>query len=303
MQQNRTRTLIRPAAVGTLAAAALVLTGAATATAAPTPPAVPHAYSAGQLASARAAAGDDTTLGVLTRFFAHDPDHGSHAATPDLVGGKPAAPRLTGAGTTVYTLNADFVAGRANAPVAKPAFVATEAVSATGQRASVWSVPTAKGWQVVNIASGADETSYAAKAHGDGTVFREPQVNAWYVLRGNRVLPLNTEARAAIGAHGTSVTAYQHHVHKAYGSRLAGSAYDRDGYAGGFGKASGRAAARAAGAQTSTVASGTPGTSAGGTDTGTVAGLGAAGAALALALGFAGRRRLGLRLRQGLGSR
>ncbi|KUN83379.1 hypothetical protein AQJ66_19295 [Streptomyces bungoensis] len=280
------RALMRPAAAGTLAATALVLCGTASATAAPAAPAVPHAYSAGQIAAARAAAGDGTTLGVLRRFFAHDPDPGTPAARPDRTAG---APRLTGAATTVFTLNADFVAGRAGAPVAEPAFVAAEAVSATGQRASVWSVRTAHGWQVVNIASGSDEPTYAARAHGHGTVFREPQVNAWYLLRGGRVLPLNTEARAAVGAHGTTLTGYRHHVRAAYGSRLTGSRYDRDGYAGGFGRASARAATKSA----EVVAERTAAEQASrpsGADAGTLAGLGAAGAALALGVALAGRR-------------
>ncbi|MFF6996290.1 hypothetical protein ACFY93_15265 [Streptomyces sp. NPDC008313] len=274
---KRIRTLAAPAAAGTLAVTALVLGGAATAVAAsPEPP----AYSTGQVAAARAAAGSDTTLDVLADFFAHAPGHGAPAASAQRSGGSGKAPRLTGDATTVYTLNADFVAGHKDAPVAEPAFVATDAVSATGRTASVWSMRTKDGWQVVNIASGTDETAYAAKAHGGGTVFREPQINAWYVLRGNRVLPLNTEARASVGDHGTTVARYRRLVHKAYGSRQAGSQYDRDGYAGGFGKASVRAATTAA-ADTGRES---------GTDAGTTAGLGTAGAALALGVVLAGRR-------------
>ncbi|GGW74379.1 hypothetical protein GCM10010503_59960 [Streptomyces lucensis JCM 4490] len=272
------RTLARPAAAGTLAAAVLVLSGAGSAKAATGTPAVPRAYSAGQLADARAVAGSDATLGVLRRFFAKAPGHDGAGTSR---GAAQAAPRLTGASTTVYTLNADFVAGREGAPVAKPAFVASDALCADGRRASVWSVRTKRGWQVVNIATGTDETTYAAKAHGRGTVFREPQINAWYVLRGDRVLPLNTEARAAVGGHGTTVAGYRRHVHSSYGSRLAGSAYDREGYAGGFGESSVRAAAAAA----------TDGRDSG-TDAGTLAGLGTAGAALTLGAALVGRRLL-----------
>ncbi|MFF2203672.1 hypothetical protein [Streptomyces sp. NPDC058145] len=280
---HRIHTLIRPVAAGTLAAAVLVLSGAAPAKAvpaAPQAPAVPHAYSPGQIAAARAVAGSDSTLDVLGRFFAAAPDHTTRAMAPPRAAGAKAAPHLTGAGTTVYTLNADFVAGREDAPVAEPAFVATDAVSATGRLASVWTVRTKRGWQVVNIASGADETTYAAKAEGRGTVFREPQINAWYLLRGDRVLPLNTEARAAVGEHGTTVARYRHHVRTSYASRLAGSKYDRDGYAGGFGEEASRAAAAA-----------TPAARESGTDTATLAGLGVAGAALTLGLALTGRRR------------
>lgn len=294
------RAVLRPAAAGTLAAAVLVLSGAVSAGAAPQAPAptpsaaapvAPPALAAAQIAAARDAAGSGATLGVLERFFAHDPDRGTGAAPALTAGGKGAAPRLTGAAVPVYTLNADFVAGRAGAPVAVPAFVATEAVSATGQHASVWSARTAHGWQVVNIASGADETTYAAKAQGHGIVFREPQINAWYLLRGDHLAPLNGEARAAIGAHGTTVAGYRAHVRFAYGSRLAGSAYDHSGYAGGFGKESARAAAGPAARPASTTVK-TAADQPSGTDTGTLTGLAGAGAALTLAAALAGRRRL-----------
>ncbi|WP_051789343.1 hypothetical protein [Streptomyces sp. NRRL S-1022] len=121
--------------------------------------------------------------------------------------------------------------------------------------------------------------------------FREPQINAWYVLRGNRVLPLNSEARTAVGAHGTSLKGYQHRVHEAYAARLAGSAYDEQGYADGFGHDAAEAAARAAASRTvGRQADGTPGASR--PDAGTLAGVGAAGSAVVLALGLAGLRRM-----------
>ncbi|MFF8944810.1 hypothetical protein ACF1A5_21570 [Streptomyces sp. NPDC014864] len=112
-------------------------------------------------------------------------------------------------------------------------------------------------------------------------MFREPQINAWYLLRGGRLLSLNPEARAAIGAHGTTLAGHRHHMRSAYGSRPAGSAYDREGYAGGFGREAARAATAAAAADREA-----------GPDTGTLAGLGAAGAALALGAALAGRRPL-----------
>lgn len=133
----------------------------------------------------------------------------------------------------VYTLDAGFVSGVAGAPVARADFAATEVVAADGQTASVWTVPQGGGWRVVNIASGSDETRYAAQGAG-GTVFREPQLNAWYVLRGGRVLPLDVEARDSVGAGGVTLAAYQKLVHQRYGDKLPGSAYDRAGKGGGF---------------------------------------------------------------------
>ncbi|MGW1589121.1 hypothetical protein [Streptomyces sp. NPDC002386] len=280
---HRIHALIRPVAAGTLAAAVLVLSGAAPAKAAPAAhraPAVPRAYSAAQIAAARAVAGSDSTLDVLRRFFAAAPDHATRATASPRAARALAAPHLTGYGTTVYTLNADFVAGREDVPVAEPAFVAIDAVSATGRLASVWTARTGRGWRVVNIASGAAETTYAAKADGRGTVFREPRINAWYLLRGDRVLPLDAGARAVVGEHGTSVARYRHHVRASYASRPPGSAHDRDGRVGGSGEEAARAAAAAP-----------PAGRKSGTDATTLAGLGVAGAGLTLGLALTGRRR------------
>ncbi|MEU6170770.1 hypothetical protein ABZ832_02485 [Streptantibioticus parmotrematis] len=296
---------LRVLGAAALATTALGLAGAGTASAttleaapAAVTPATPQALTASQVSAGRAVAGNQATLAVLGKFFAADPDHGSARAR--AAAGTAAAPRLSGASVTVYTLDPAFVAGTPGAAVAEPSYVATDAVSATGQTASVWTAKTAKGWQVVNIASGDDETAYTAKAHGDGTVFREPQINAWYVLRGDRVLPLDTEATAVVGAHGTTVAAYQRHVRTAYGHMLPGSAYDKQGYAGGFGNTAPDAAARAAtrsaagdqagpgtASRTATASAAGHGTAGVGT-TGTAA-LAGGGAVLALAAALGGR--------------
>lgn len=124
---------------------------------------------------------------------------------------------------------------------------------------------------MVNIATGDDEFRYAqlgaAKLPG-GTVFREPQIDAWYVTADSRVLPLDEDAVRAVGAGGTSLAAYRARVVTAYGDKLPGSAYAERGAAGGF--AEGSAA----------------GSAAGGTPVATVAG--GAGGAGVLALGGAG---------------
>ncbi|MFH8337047.1 hypothetical protein [Streptomyces sp. AM6-12] len=219
MTWTRTRT-----AVVLFAAAALGALVPASAHAASGPAAFPAPFTATATAQARAAATTPTTLQTLSRFFAR--------------GGaiRPAAgrPHLAGPSVTVYSLTPGFVAGDPGAPVAAPRFVASKAVSADGQVASLWTVRTAKGWKVVNIATGGDETDYVGMAHGRGTVFQEPQIDAWYVVRDGRVLPLDPDARHAVGKAGVSLTAYQRLVHRKYGDKLPGSAYDRAGKGGGY---------------------------------------------------------------------
>jgi hypothetical protein len=213
---------------------AAVMLLAATAALGTLAPATAHAAAAGdfpapftvaETAQARQAASTPATLLTLSRFFARDGAIAQAAARPHLV--RPSV--------TVYFLDPGFVAGRPGAPVADPQFVASKAVSADGQVASVWTVRTAKGWKVVNIATGGDETDYVSEAHGLGTVFREPQIDAWYVVRDGRVLPLDPDARRAVGKAGVTLAAYQRLVHAKYGDKLPRSAYDRAGEGGGYG--------------------------------------------------------------------
>ncbi|OLZ70553.1 hypothetical protein AV521_15210 [Streptomyces sp. IMTB 2501] len=201
---------------------------------------LPAPFSAADTAQAREAASSPAALLTLSRFFARDGAIAQSAARPHLVGPS----------VTVSSLAPGFVAGRPGAPVADPQFVASKAVSADGQVASVWTVRTAKGWKVVNIATGGDETDYVSQAHGLGTVFREPQIDAWYVVRDGRVLPLDPDARRAVGNGGVTLVAYQRLVHAKYGDKLPGSAYDRAGKGGGYGgtAAPPRASAATAGA-------------------------------------------------------
>ncbi|MCZ4096260.1 hypothetical protein C8250_013635 [Streptomyces sp. So13.3] len=177
-------------------------------------------------AAAREAAAAPATLDTLSRFFARD----------GVTALKAAAPHLEGATVTVNTLNPGFVAGDRGAAVALPEFAATKAVSADGHTASVWTVRSGTGWKVVNIATGSDETDYVAKggAQPGSTVFREPQIDAWYVVRAGRVLPLDPDAVKAVGAAGTTLAGYQQLVHRRYGDKLPGSAYDRAGLGGGY---------------------------------------------------------------------
>ncbi|MET9659546.1 hypothetical protein [Streptomyces sp. NPDC006510] len=213
------------AGTGVLAGTALFTVAAPGAAAATGPTAGPAA-----LAAARKAATDPATLDTLARFFARE----------GTVTRSAAVPRIEGAAVPVYTLDPDFVAGKPGAPVARLDYLATTAVSADGQKASLWTLPKEGkdgGWQVVNIATGDDETRYAAagarKLPG-GTVFREPQVDAWYVRKGTKVLPLDQDAVRAVGARGTTTAAYRARVRDAYGDKLPGSGYARSGKAGGY---------------------------------------------------------------------
>ncbi|MFD0570473.1 hypothetical protein ACFQ0T_16175 [Kitasatospora gansuensis] len=200
----------------------------------------PAPVAAAELSAARSTAGSPAVLEQLGRFFARKgiPQSGSLDLAPadEARAAAQAAPRLSGATVPVYTLDPAFVAGTAGAAVAKAEFVASKAVAADGQTASVWTVRQDGGWRVVNIATGGDETDYAAQAAstGGGTVFREPQLNAWYVLRDGRVLPLDEDAVRSVGPSGVSLAGYQQLVHQRYGDKLPGSAYDRAGKGGGY---------------------------------------------------------------------
>ncbi len=233
------RNLTARAASTVLLAATLGLATAPLAQAADTA-ATPVAPSAADLTAARSAVAAPATLDQLGHFFARKgvPPTQPLAVSPadEARAAQLAAPRLAGATVPVYTLDAGFVAGTAGAPVARADFLASKVVAADGQAASVWTVREGAAWRVVNIASGGDESDYAARAaaSGGGTAFREPQLNAWYVLRGGRVLPLDDEARRSVGAGGVSLAGYQKLVHQRYGDKLPGSAYDKAGLGGGF---------------------------------------------------------------------
>ncbi|KUL54615.1 hypothetical protein ADL22_02815 [Streptomyces sp. NRRL F-4489] len=280
------RTAARAAATGALAAALLGLAPhAALAAAVPAPPAPPRA----SLTAAHDAAAAPGTLATLSRFFAADAARGGARAAAPAAGAAAAAPRIEGATVPVYELSPDFVRGTPGAPVARLEFMASKAVAADGRTASVWTVNKGGAWKVVNIASGDDETRYpaAAAAQGAGTVFHEPQIDAWYVQRGDRVEPLDADARKAVGAHGTTVAAYQKRVAAAYGDKLPGSAYDKRGEAGGYGPGAAAPAGPAAEPRTLAADAVAGGDTAGGSFPVTAASAVAAGAA-ALALGLSG---------------
>ncbi|MFF8773787.1 hypothetical protein [Kitasatospora sp. NPDC015120] len=200
---------------------------------------VPEPVPAAELARARSAVQSPAVLDQVGRFFARKGVPPTGRLAPGAAGEAEAAataPRLAGDTVPVYTLDAAFVSGTPGAPVARAEFAASRVVAADGQVASVWTVKQDGGWRVVNIATGGDEGDYAARAAdgGGGTAFREPQINAWYVLRDGRVLPLDDEARRSVGESGVSLAAYQGLVRQRYGDKLPGSAYDRAGRGGGY---------------------------------------------------------------------
>lgn len=221
---------MRATAAAAAVAAVAVLALGGPAAAAPVPQ--PLAATAEVRAAAGQAAAAPDTLATLSRFFAREGRVAAGAAQP----------RIEGEAIPVHHLSPEFVAGKAGAPVARLEFLASKAVSSDGQRAALWTARTEAGWQVVNIATGDDEFRYAGLGESKlpgGTVFREPQIDAWYVAGGGRVLPLDEDAVRAVGAGGTSLGAYRVRVARAYGDKLPGSAYAEGGMAGGYAEGSG----------------------------------------------------------------
>ncbi|MFB6561424.1 hypothetical protein ACFCYH_21515 [Streptomyces sp. NPDC056400] len=232
MTLRATATATATAAAAAVLATTALLGLAQQATAAPGGPVPqPRTATAENKAAAAQAATAPDALATLSRFFARDGKVSPTAAQP----------RIEGEAIPVNHLSPEFVAGRAGAPVARLEFLASKAVSSDGQQAALWTARTEAGWQVVNIATGDDEFRYAqlgaAKLPG-GTVFREPQIDAWYVAGDGRVLPLDEDAVRAVGAGGTALSAYGARVAKAYGDKLPGSAYAERGAAGGYAEAS-----------------------------------------------------------------
>ncbi|WP_428957703.1 hypothetical protein [Streptomyces sp. cg35] len=216
------RRIMAPVLAGT---GAVLLLGLAAphASAAPTPVDA-HAREA-----AHEAATSPQTLNTLSRFFARD----------GAVTASAAAPRIEGTDAVpVSYLSRDFVAGKKGADIAELQFLASKAVSSDGQKASVWTVERRGSWKVVNIASGDDEIRYATlgqRKMPGGTVFREPQIDAWYVAGHARVVPLDADAARAVGRDGVPLAAYRARVARAYSDKLPGSVYAEKGAAGGYG--------------------------------------------------------------------
>ncbi|KAB2359063.1 hypothetical protein [Actinomadura montaniterrae] len=195
----------------------------------------PAAPSPADTAAAAKVAAAPAAKDRLATFFVHLDQHQHGKLTSQAVGkaAKAAkAPALDGAVRPVYTLNPAFVKGQ-DAPVAVFAYLAVGAHSATGQHATMWLTRRGKGWTVMNVISGTDEAAYPARA-GGGTVFTEPQINAWYRLKDGRVTGLNPTATTSVGKRGVTVAAYRTLVRTRYADKLPGSSYQRSGRLGGY---------------------------------------------------------------------
>lgn len=234
------RTLIGASAV----AAALVIAVAPLSSAATAVPAVPGASSTDVSAASHAAA-SPAVLQRLGGFFAQLGPAGAplavHAAAPAPAAIAAQAPHLVGATVPVYYLNPGFVtAPYGTTPVAKQEFMATAAVSASGQRASVWTARSTahqNTWTEFNIASGSTETDMTAAAAklGNGAIaFYEPQIHAWYGLFKDHVTPLNNDAVHSVGSAGISLVGYQRLVNSRYADKVPGTAYANQHMLGGF---------------------------------------------------------------------
>ncbi|MCR6483951.1 hypothetical protein M8542_14090 [Amycolatopsis sp. OK19-0408] len=133
----------------------------------------------------------------------------------------------------VYEPTAAFVTGASDVPAAL-AYVAVPARTGDGTTATVWAERQGPAWTVVNVASGDYEQKYAAAAAG-GYLLHEPQVNAWYAVRGDSVTVLAGSVTGLAAGTRLSLAEYRAALHERYADKLPGSAYDRDGAGGGYG--------------------------------------------------------------------
>ncbi|QKV78327.1 hypothetical protein [Amycolatopsis sp. Hca4] len=191
-----------------------VLTGAALLMTAP----VSGAAQAAGISSADASAAHRAAVGlqdVLAGFFAQAP--GAQG---------PVSVQIAPDAYPVYELSPDYVAGKPDAAPGDFAYFAIPARASDGRSATLWSVRGADGaWQIGNIASGDVEGEYARKLPAGAQLLHEPQIDAWYAVSGGRVTSL---------ADGQAVDGYQGIVRARYADKLPGSAYARDGEAGGY---------------------------------------------------------------------
>lgn len=211
--------MLRKAMGVAVLAGAVVLTTAGAASAGTGPTGTPTAADTaaiGQVTGARA------TLDRLatTKF------PGAHAAAAAAV----SDPRTQ---VPVYEPTAAFVTGASDVPAAL-AYVAVPARTGDGATATVWAERQGPAWTVVNVASGDYERKYAAAA-GDGYLLHEPQVNAWYAVRGDAVTVLDGSVTGLAAGTKLSLADYRAALRERYADKLPGSTYDRDGAGGGYG--------------------------------------------------------------------
>lgn len=222
-----TKTLVTM--LGTTAAgSALCFAPVAMAAGSDLPPAPAGATTAG------ASAADAAAKGALGETFASSLDaKGPSSGVQAQIRAQKSGDATVKAGSTVnvYMLTPQFVKD-GSGPVGQFTYAATS-YAVKGNPATVYSAPVDGTWQGVNIATGRTEQQLAAKA-GTSSLLFEPQVRAYYAVKGDTLQALNDSARKAIGGDTISVSDYAKQVHAKYGSMLPGSAYDKSGKAGGF---------------------------------------------------------------------
>ncbi|SDZ12443.1 hypothetical protein SAMN05421504_109311 [Amycolatopsis xylanica] len=178
------------------------------------------------IAAARQVAASPDTQAKLSKFFVQLDRRSGLAVQAESA----KAPQVTGQPLRVFSLTPEFVTGQSTEP-AGFAYLAVKTRAASGQEATVWLTRDGRqGWEASNLTTGTEEVTYPAQG---GTVFTEPQINAWYRVDKGQVVPLNDPARAQVG-QGMSVAAYQRLVHQQYADKLPGSAYVQQGKLGGF---------------------------------------------------------------------
>ncbi|WP_269853630.1 hypothetical protein [Streptomyces sp. RPT161] len=239
--RRRIPRLARELSLGSLSVTALLLAVCPQAQAADGPAGVPNYQGARQVL--RSARVHDT----VSRFL-------SATANVGADGGQQDAPMNAGARdnqqtfsvndpVALYEITPGFVTGKARPTAAgalRLSYLAALVRGAGGHQATVLlsAGPRGTAWQLAGVRDGGGDIGYADQATADSTVFTEPQIHAWYRLKGGIVQPLNQEAVAAFGGKRTmSLGAYQQLVHGRYADKLPGSAYDRKGLAGGYGLA------------------------------------------------------------------
>lgn len=218
----------RALTVGLLGAGALAFLPVASASAADGPtaggalrPVAPSYTTSADVAASRA-----VSSGMLQRYAAEK------AKATGVAPSRAAAPQKAAGAVAVYELSPAFVRSGAG-PVGQARYAVTT-YALGSEKASVASAPQADGtWQAVNVASGDTEARMAALAQGS-PLLHEPQVDAWYAVRGGRVVALDADARTALGKGSATVSEYAALVHDRYADKLPGSAYDTAGYAGGY---------------------------------------------------------------------
>ncbi|WP_027928546.1 hypothetical protein [Amycolatopsis benzoatilytica] len=172
------------------------------------------------IAAAVRAAGTDRALSFAKSNF-RQVDHSD-----------PGRITVAGNGIPVYTLNADFVTGKPDAPAGVLRSIAVTATSASGAKATLRAAPKQAapgGWVVGNVLSGNDEEALSARLRPGSVLLNEPQINGWYDLSPAGVVLLQASLPQTSVGQFVPLADYQRQVHDRYADKLPGSKYQRGG--------------------------------------------------------------------------